>query len=81
MKIQSLLKILSIDWSSLSGENMMIIDGESGDDMADVDGSDNDHQVKKKAKRRRKRKSTFDAEHEVAVGSDAGDTEDMECHA
>ena len=47
-----------------------------------MDGSDNDHQKKKKkAKRRRRRKSTSDAEHEVAVGSDAGDAEEMECHA
>ena len=62
MKIQSLLKILSIDWSSLSGENMMI-DGESGDEMEDMDGK----MKKKKAKRRRKHKSTSDAENEVAV--------------
>ena len=44
MKIQSLLKILSVDWSSLSGGNMMIIDGESGDEMEDMDGSlEEDH--------------------------------------
>ena len=48
--------------------------------MEHVDGSENDHQKKKKARRRR-RKSTSDAEHEVAVGSDAGDAEEMECHA
>ena len=81
VKIQSLLKVLSIDWPSLSGENTMAIDGESGDELEDVDGSDNvDQKKNRKAKRRRRRKSTSDAEHEIAVGSDAGDAEEMECH-
>ena len=36
---------------------------------------------RKKSKRRRRRKGTSNADYEVAVGSDAGVAEGMECYA
>ena len=82
VKIQNLLRVLSIDWSSLSGENMMVIDGESGDEMEDVEVGSNGVKKTKKTKAKRKgRKLKHGGEHEVAVGSYAGDAEAMECYA
>ena len=48
MKIQSLLKILDIDWPLLSGGNTLIIDGESGDELKDVGERDQEHKMMKK---------------------------------
>ena len=81
VKIQNLLRVLGIDWSSLSGENMMVIDGESGDEMEGIEvGSEDFKKTKKKKARKRGRKVNHGQEHEVAVGSDAGDAEAMECY-
>ena len=55
-KMQSLLKILDMDWPSMSGENTLIIDGESGDELEDVEDREADKHEKKRSRRRRKRK-------------------------
>ena len=69
--------------STSEGEGLLVIDGESGDeleDLSDAVGRSDGESPKKSIKKRKKAKLRGD-QHEVAVGSDAGDAEEMSCYA
>ena len=81
-KIAKILNIISDERSTSEGENMMVIDGESGDELEDltdiVRRSDSKSSKKAKVKKvRRKKDKTLP---EVAVGSDPDYIEEMACH-
>ena len=81
-KISKILNIISDECSTSEGENMMVIDGESGDELEDltdiVRRSDGKSPKKGKAKKaKRKKNRTLP---EVAVGSDPDYVEEMACH-
>ena len=81
-KISKILNIIGDECSTSEGENMMVIDGESGDELEDltdiVRRSDSKSSRKAKVKKvgRRKGKTL----PEVAVGSDPDYVEEMACH-
>ena len=81
-KISKILDIIGDECSTSEGENMMVIDGESGDELEDltdiVGRSDSKSSRKAKVKKvgRRKGKTL----PEVAVGSDPDYVEEMACH-
>eukprot|EP00435_Cladocopium_sp_Y103_P024953 s934_g6.t1 len=70
-KIQKLMNVLDDDCSTSDGENILVIDGESGDEMIERPTSQGPKKVNKTKKRRKKKKA-----HEVAVGWE----EDYEGH-
>jgi len=80
-KIAKILNIISDECSTSEGEGMMVIDGESGDELEDlsdsVGRSDGKLPKKAKVKTRRKKSKTMP---EVAVGGDADYVEEMACH-
>ena len=81
--VNKILNAIHDECSTSEGESLMIIDGESGDELEDL--SDNvgrsGSESPKKAKRKKKRKVIKDVEMpEIAVGSDAGDAEEMSCY-
>ena len=81
-KISKILNVIGDECSTSEGENMMIIDGESGDELEDltdiVRRSDSKSSKKAKVKKvKRKKKKTLS---EVAVGSDPDYIEEMACH-
>ena len=78
-KIAKILNIISDECSTSEGENMMVIDGESGDELEDltdiVRRSDSKSSKKAKVKKvKRKRNKTLP---EVAVGSDPDYVEEL----
>ena len=81
-KIAKILNIISDECSTSEGESLMVIDGESGDeleDLTDIVGR-SEGKSPKRAKGRKGKKKKNKAMPEVAVGSDAGDAEEMSCH-
>eukprot|EP00435_Cladocopium_sp_Y103_P000958 s6763_g1.t1 len=70
-KIQKLMNVLDDDCSTSDGENILVIDGESGDEMIERPSQRGTKKVNR-TKRRKKKKKV----HEVAVGSE----EDYEGH-
>ena len=82
-KVEKILNIISDEYSTSEGENMMVIDGESGDELEDL--SDIVGRSEGKSHKRAKKKKSKDKKNqnmpEVAVGSDAGDAEEMSCYA
>ena len=81
-KISKVLNIIGDECSTSEGENMMVIDGESGDELEDltdiVRRSDSKSSKKAKVKKvKRKKNKTLP---EVAVGSDPDYVEEMACH-
>eukprot|EP00435_Cladocopium_sp_Y103_P026723 s1517_g6.t1 len=70
-KIQRLMNVLDDDCSTSDGESILVIDGESGDEMIERPTPQGLKKVNKTKRRRRKKKV-----HEVAVGSE----EDYEGH-
>ena len=86
-RIEKILNIISDECSTSEGENMMVIDGESGDELEDLtdnvgrsEGKSHNRAKKKKKKKKSKGKKVMKMP-EVAVGSDAGDAEEMSCFA
>ena len=81
-KISKILNIIGDECSTSEGENMMVIDGESGDELEDltdiVRRSDSKSSRKAKVKKVGRRKGT--TLPEVAVGSDPDYVEEMACH-
>ena len=81
-KIAKILNIISDECSTSEGESLMVIDGESGDELEDL--TDNvgrsNNKSPKGAKVRKNRKKKTKTLPEVAVGSDAGDAEEMACY-
>ena len=80
--ISKILNIIGDECSTSEGENVMIIDGESGDELEDltdiVRRSDSKSSKKAKVKKvKRKKNKTLP---EVAVGSDPDYVEEMACH-
>eukprot|EP00435_Cladocopium_sp_Y103_P013926 s811_g3.t1 len=81
-KVERILEIISDDCSTSEGENMMVIDGESGDELEDLTDSVSDPKgLSSKKKRTSKKKKKSRHCHEAAVGSDAEDDEQMHHHA
>ena len=84
-RIEKILNIISDECSTSEGENMMVIDGESGDELEDLTNNvgrsegKSHNRAKKKKKKSKDKKAT--KMPEVAVGSDAGDAEEMSCYA
>ena len=81
-KIAKILNVISDECSTSEGESLMVIDGESGDeleDLTDIVGR-SDGESPKRAKVRRGKKKKNKTLPEVAVGSDAGDAEEMACY-
>ena len=81
-KISKILNIIGDECSTSEGENMMVIDGWSGDELEDltdiVRRSDSKSSKKAKVKKvKRKKNKTLP---EVAVGSDPDYVEEMACH-
>ena len=81
-KISKILNIIGDECSTSEGENVMVIDGESGDELEDltdiVRRSDSKSSKKVKVKKiRRKKDKTLP---EVAVGSNPDYIEEMACH-
>ena len=77
-KISKILNIISDEYSTSEGENMMVIDGESGDELEDLTAivrrSDSKSSRKGKIRKAKKKKSKIMPE--VAVGSDHGHIEE-----
>ena len=85
-KIKKILNIINDECSTSEGENMMVIDGESGDeleDLTDVVGRSEGKSREKSKKKKKKKSKDEESKYipEVAVGSDAGDAEEMSCYA
>ena len=78
-KISKILNIISDECSTSEGENMMVIDGESGDELEDltdiVRRSDSKSSKKGKVRKAKRKKSKIMPE--VAVGSDHGHIEEL----
>ena len=82
-KIAKILSIISDECSTSEGESLMVIDGESGDeleDLTDIVERSEGKSLKRAKGRKGKKKKKNKAMPEVAVGSDAGDAEEMSCH-
>ena len=81
--VEKIMAVLDDGCSTSEGEGLLVIDGESGDELEDLSDSVGRSDVKspkRSMKKRKKAKSRGD-QHEVAVGSDAGDAEEMSCYA
>ena len=81
-KIAKILNIISDECSTSEGESLMVIDGESGDeleDLTDIVGR-SDGKSSKKAKVRKVKKKKNKTLPEVAVGSDPDYVEELACH-
>ena len=79
--VEKIMAALDDDCSTSDGEGLMVIDGESGDeleDLSDIVGRSNDKSPKMSKKKKKKRKSSRSKshQHEAAVGSDADDVEE-----
>eukprot|EP00435_Cladocopium_sp_Y103_P008870 s3097_g2.t1 len=81
-KVERILEIMSDDCSTSEGENMLVIDGESGDELEDLTDSVSDPKgISSNKKKMAKKKKKHRHHHEAAVGSDAEEAEQMSCHA
>ena len=81
-KIAKILNIISDECSTSEGESLMVIDGESGDeleDLTDIVGR-SDGKSSKKAKVRKVKRKKNKTLPEVAVGSDPDYVEELACH-
>ena len=78
-KIAKILNIISDECSTSEGENMMVIDGESGDELEDLTDivRRSDGKSSKKAKVRRVKRKKNKTLPEVAVGSDPDYVEEL----
>ena len=76
-KIAKILNIISDECPTSEGESLMVIDGESGDELEDltdsVGRSEGESPKRAKVKKRKTRKNK--SMPEIAVGSEAGDAE------
>ena len=81
-KISKILNIIGDECSTSEGENVMIIDGESGDELEDLTDivRRSDSKSSKKAKVKKVKKKKNKTLPEVAVGSDPDYVEEMACH-
>ena len=68
-KVKSLLDILNDDCSTTDGENTLILDGESGDEMIENEKNQSTMKSKKKRRTRLPRRTKVD-QYEVAVGDE-----------
>ena len=68
-KVKSLLDILNDDCSTSDGENILILDGESGDEMIENEKNQTTTKSKKKRRARSSRRTKVD-QYEVAVGDE-----------
>eukprot|EP00435_Cladocopium_sp_Y103_P055641 s3204_g18.t1 len=80
-KVEKILEVISDDCSTSDGENMLVIDGESGDELEDLTDNIRSPKEKSSKKLKKKRGRHHDDHHEVAVGGDAEEAEQMSCHA
>eukprot|EP00435_Cladocopium_sp_Y103_P068234 s172_g31.t1 len=80
-KIEKIMEIIPDECPTSDGENMLVIDGESGDELEDI--SDNVGRPKGESPKKFKKKKRYRRDNipEVAVGSDAEEAEQMSCHA
>ena len=81
--VEKIMAVLDDGCSTSEGEGLLVIDGESGDeleDLSDAVGRSDGESLRKSMKKRKKAKLRG-GQHEVAVGSDAGDAEEMSCYA
>eukprot|EP00435_Cladocopium_sp_Y103_P045227 s435_g12.t3 len=78
-KVEKILEIISDDCSTSEGESMLVIDGESGDELEDLSDNVSDPKGLSSTKKRRK-KTRCRQHHEAAVGSDVEDDEQMHDH-
>ena len=77
--VEKIIAALDDDCSTSEGEGLMVIDGESGDeleDLSDIVGRSNNKSPERSKKKKRKPSRSKSHQHEVAVGSDAGDVEE-----
>ena len=78
--MEKIMAALDEDCSTSEEEGLMVIDGESGDeleDLSDIVGrSNNKSPERSKKKKKRKPSRSKSHQHEAAVGSDAGDVEE-----
>ena len=81
--MEKIMAVLNDGCSTSEGEGLLVIDGESGDELEDLSDSVGRSDVKspKRSMKKRKKAKLRDDQHEVAVGSDAGDAEEMSCYA
>ena len=81
--VEKIMAVLDDGCSTSEGEGLLVIDGESGDELEDLSDSVGRSNVKspKRSMKKRKKAKVRDDQHEVAVGSDAGDAEEMSCYA
>ena len=81
-KISKILNIIGDECSTSEGENVMVIDGESGDELEDLTDivRRSDSKSSKKAKVKKVKKKKNKTLLEVAVGSDPDYVEEMACH-
>eukprot|EP00435_Cladocopium_sp_Y103_P001604 s6619_g1.t1 len=81
-KVERIIEIISDECSTSEGENMLVIDGESGDELEDLTDSVSDpKELSSKRKKTKKKKKKCRHHHEAAVGSDVEDDERMNDHA
>eukprot|EP00435_Cladocopium_sp_Y103_P055572 s2333_g18.t1 len=76
-KVERILEIISDECSTSEGESMLVIDGESGDELEDLtDTVSNPKGISpKKKKLVKKKKKKYRRHHEAAVGSDVEEAE------
>ena len=77
--VEKIMAVLDDGCSTSEGEGLLVIDGESGDELEDLSDPVGGSDVKSPKRSLKKRKKTGSRrdQHEVAVGSDAGDDEEM----
>ena len=82
-RVAKILDVIGDECSTSEGESLMVIDGESGDELEDLTGivGRSEGKSPKRAKGKNGKKKKKNATPEVAVGSDAGDAEEMSCYA
>ena len=76
-KIKSLLDVLNDDYSTSDGENTLILDGESGDEMIENEKKNQSTLRNRKKRRTRSSKRTKVDQYDVAVGDEV---EEVEIH-
>ena len=71
--VEKIMAVLDDGCSTSEGEGILVIDGESGDELEDLSDSVGRSDVKspKRSMKKRKKAKSRDDQHEVAVGSDA----------
>ena len=81
-KIAKIINVISDECSTSEGENMMVIDGESGDELEDLTGivRRSESKSSKKAKVRKAKRKKNRTLPEVAVGGDPDYIEELASH-